>query len=481
MTLPDSTLGTTLAVLGTYLAHSTVLLSLAWLLADRLKTMRAQEWAWRTALLGGLITTGLQVGFSMDPLAGRLALEDQEQALALPAGPGRHSAQHGAQNNAHHSARPTPAVMSAIGPAATPAEASTTPVNWKPIVLGTWGLGGLLVGAGFLLALARLRRHLASRERLTDGPLADQLEALESAFPVARSTRLYASPRLAAPIAHGWLRPSITVPARASADLHKDEQRALLAHELGHLQRRDPAWLTLARLLEIALFIQPLNRIAHRRLATLAEYQCDAAALQATDNRVALARCLTEVAGWIVGTPRPLPVCSMADQRSPLAARVVRILEVPNNGRERLPLGTSMAALAAVSAVVLAAPGVAAPSTPGAPDPIAEVTEVIDVAEPADASFGDPSPVAQPSSGLEVLDAALLALRQQQVALMTELERITQVLTEREPSPELLNRLSTIEQRAANLAVRSEQLQVLVAQLNMASAPTTPSRRGSIR
>lgn len=192
-------------------------------------------------------------------------------------------------------------------------------------------------------------------------------------------------------------------------------------------------------------------------------------ALQATDNRVALARCLTEVAGWIVGTPRPLPVCSMADQRSPLAARVVRILEVPDNGRERVPLGMSMIALAAVSAVVLAAPGVAAPS------------KTATIVEVADARFTEPGPAAPANSSIAVLDQALHALRLQQFALIQELERISSILTEREPTPELLDRLSTIERRAASLVTRSEHLQVLVAQHNAPSAPNTPSRRGSIR
>ena len=50
----------------------------------------------------------------------------------------------------------------------------------------------------------------------------------------------------------------------AIAELDAPQLRAMLAHELAHLERRDPQWLAFACILERAFFFQPLNRLARR-------------------------------------------------------------------------------------------------------------------------------------------------------------------------------------------------------------------------
>jgi hypothetical protein len=61
------------------------------------------------------------------------------------------------------------------------------------------------------------------------------------------------TPALAAPISFGILRAEVCVPERALTELAPDELRAMLAHELAHVVRRDPLWLALAGVLERVL------------------------------------------------------------------------------------------------------------------------------------------------------------------------------------------------------------------------------------
>jgi hypothetical protein len=173
--------------------------------------------------------------------------------------------------------------------------------------------------------------------------------------------RLFAAPRIDAPITLGFLRPAICLPPCAEHELGRDELEALLAHETAHVLRRDPAWLAACRAIEVVLFFQPLNRVARRRIADEAEYACDDWAVAHTRERIALASCLTEIAGWIVGGERELPAPGMAARGSRLELRVRRLLD----GKDRsIGAGASRwmvpVACVAIAAVALFVPGVSA-------------------------------------------------------------------------------------------------------------------------
>ncbi len=75
---------TILPWLGTYALHSTALLLLVMWLCRVLprESHRAQEWLWRTALLGPIVTTSLQAGLPFDPALGRFALPSSQPELA---------------------------------------------------------------------------------------------------------------------------------------------------------------------------------------------------------------------------------------------------------------------------------------------------------------------------------------------------------------------------------------------------------------
>ena len=175
-----------------------------------------------------------------------------------------------------------------------------------------------------------------------------------------RRVRLSRSDRLPAPIAFGILRPEICVPSRVLHGLNEAQQDCVLAHELAHLVRRDPAWLALLHLVERVLFVQPLNHVAVRRLREVAEYCCDAWAVERTGDRLTLARCLTEVAGWF-GPSRPAPVrvTAMAGSPSSLARRVGRLLdEAPVRAAKSRPIVAAVGLFVVLAVVTATAPGI---------------------------------------------------------------------------------------------------------------------------
>jgi beta-lactamase regulating signal transducer with metallopeptidase domain len=109
-------------------------------------------------------------------------------------------------------------------------------------------------------------------------------------------------------------------------DLSADEQRALLAHELAHLERRDPLWRWLDAIAVALLAAHPLARHAERRLHELSEWACDAEAARRTGTPVALAQCLAECLEHLL--PRtPALAVAMAEPAHGVLARVQRLLE----------------------------------------------------------------------------------------------------------------------------------------------------------
>lgn len=268
---------------------------------------------------------------------------------------------------------------------------------WLTAAFLAWAALALFLGLGLVRSWARLRRLLADRRAIESGPATTMLARLSAGSSVRR-IRLSASSRVDVPIAVGVLRPEIVVPERALVELESAELESMLAHELAHLVRRDPAWRLLAGFVHRVLFLQPLNRIATAHLESASEDLCDDWAVERTDRPLALARCLTEVAGW-VASPLGASVPAMARRGSGLGRRVRRLVAAGDGfaprRRDRWPIPLAAGGLALV---VFAAPGATdtysmSPPAPMTPAPILVSASAEDVkAERA------PRPSSAPSS-----------------------------------------------------------------------------------
>ncbi len=236
---------------------------------------------------------------------------------------------------------------------------------WLAAGFLAWAALAAFFGLGLIRSWWRLRRVLGDRRPIEAGPARTMLARL-SAETLPR-VRLSASTRVNVPIAVGVLRPEIVVPERALYQLEPAELESMLAHELAHLVRRDPAWRLIAGFMHRVLFLQPLNRVAAAHLENASEVLCDDWAVERTDRPLALARCLTEVAGW-VASPLGASVPAMARRGSGLGRRVRRLVAADDDPsprrRDRWPIPFAAGAL---TLVVFAAPGATEMASSGAP------------------------------------------------------------------------------------------------------------------
>ena len=169
-------------------------------------------------------------------------------------------------------------------------------VEWRARVVRT---GAVLWLAGVVVQVIHIGRECRRLRRLRHVGLADAgqparelVVTLAAELGVRTPVALLRSSEAAVPMVFGWRRPQLLLPAHAGARLAADQLRAVLAHELAHVRRRD----YLANLLQVGaetlLWFHPAARWVSRRLRMEREYCCDDVAVSVGTDAVEYAHAL---------------------------------------------------------------------------------------------------------------------------------------------------------------------------------------------
>jgi beta-lactamase regulating signal transducer with metallopeptidase domain len=243
------------------------------------------------------------------------------------------------------------------------------------IAVGIWLAGTAAVTALQLLRIVRFRLRVG-RGRPAPRPLVEQMETLADLLGLTPPD-LVVLPDLASPMVWGLGRAQLLWPARLLEGLPAVGQRAVLAHELAHLKRRDHwvGWLQLAA--ECLWWWYPLFWYVRGQLRREAELACDAwvVALLPEARRV-YAEALLEVARVGSGVAVPVPALGVVGRRQDFARRLTMIM------RECVPCRVSACGVLAVVVLALAALPTWSLGQPG-PQPAAEPKQPAPAIQPA--------------------------------------------------------------------------------------------------
>ena len=316
------------AWLANYLLHSTVLLVGAWLLdnAGFLGNNRSREFVWRLVLLGAIATATLHTFLPAVSLSGEPRVPS---IVAL-----EHSADTAPDKPARVSTGSSDVQkVSAITVSPKGAQSSTGfDIAVADLVVTLWATGAMFLLLRMLGAMRRAYVELSDRERVTHGELHSRMLRLWAS--IQKNDAHSHEPRLAivSDLSGPVTLPNgeICLPRWAIEQFDAAQLDAMLAHELAHVRRRDFAWLLVVTVLEALLFVQPLNRVAHRRLTNLAELNADALAARVTGDARELAKVLAHCAHKLREQPASNHSMrfgvAMATRRSPIVQRVERLL-----------------------------------------------------------------------------------------------------------------------------------------------------------
>ncbi len=334
-----------------------VLALLAWV-CQRLLRVRhpgAVHGLWWFVLLAPLVLAPLRLTLARHetavvlPLpapAARIVTEAQAARSTAPATPAP--------------AEPAPAVRPAPSPPPAQSEIPVpSPSVWERLgrpglAALVWLIGCAAVGLRLLLGHRWVRAMLRESAPVRDEALLTMLRELREAGGVAVSVALHSSAAVGAPVLYGWRRPVIVLPEAWLRALSRDDLRALLAHEVAHVARRDFASNIVQRVLAVPLFFHPGVWLANRHIALAREQMCDAWAAEQGADAASYAQSLMAAAAHARARFALVSV-GVAEDRSTLFRRVEAIMGADGARRLSRKLVLVMAALLVLSAAAFAA------------------------------------------------------------------------------------------------------------------------------
>jgi Zn-dependent protease with chaperone function len=195
----------------------------------------------------------------------------------------------------------------------------------------------LFVAGSFLWAVLSMGASLVNTRRLLRRSrkyVGGRFEKLDAALarPQFRHLRLrfLDSPRLLAFTVGLW-RPQVVLSEGMISTLSQEELAAVLSHELGHVQSRDPLHLAVVRFLADALWFLPVTRSLAADFSDAVEAAADDWAVAITRQPVDLASALVKTAR--AGVQQAIPLATALAGHLTVEDRIERLLGVVNRKR----------------------------------------------------------------------------------------------------------------------------------------------------
>ncbi|MBL4765394.1 MAG: M56 family metallopeptidase [Colwellia sp.] len=140
--------------------------------------------------------------------------------------------------------------------------------------------------------------------------------------------RLLISLKVEVPMAIGWLKPVVLLPASMLSGLSTPQLEMLLLHELAHIRRHDYLVNFFQTLIEILLFFHPAVHWVSKQMRNEREYCSDDIAVQHCGDAIAYAHTLADTASLCTKAHHhTIPNLAMAASGGDLKQRVIRLVD----------------------------------------------------------------------------------------------------------------------------------------------------------
>ncbi|NNE58220.1 MAG: hypothetical protein HKN36_08950 [Hellea sp.] len=268
------------------------------------------------------------------------------------------------------SAAPSPPMMTGyFYVSGDPVPIAGDPINWAPLIIGTW------IGGAILYLLWQLMRQHGLRAEIRRQSTTANLATQSSARRIAARLELKKVPMILissskiGPLVTGLLKPVIVLPTDFETAYNRKQQEFALAHELSHVKRSD-LWVAAGALFFRALnWPNPLAHMAAPAFRADQEAACDASVLARLGNnpitRSGYAETLIHAAKMAGQPARPMPLGLTIF--NPLKERIMILKETPQKrtGLRMVLGGVAIGALLATAPYTIAQQS---PETPETPD-----------------------------------------------------------------------------------------------------------------
>lgn len=281
-------------------------------------------------------------------------------------------------------------------PGASPA-ATTRTISWERVALATYLAGLLLLGLRLVYGRWILTRIVRQSTHVQDPEWRALLRECEALMGVTQPARLLRSLDRSMPMTFGLRTPTIVIPAIADT-WDTDRRRAVILHELAHIDRRDCLTQFLAEITCAAYWIHPAVWLVAERLKVERELACDDRVLTVGDAAPAApdyASHLLDLAYSLGGYRSPALVVSMA-RRTQIEGRMLAVLDAARN-RVNPSLRARVVGLVATAILVVPLAAAEAVIVPRSSEQSAPETLAMRAEPSAVAASQPPAPPAPPA------------------------------------------------------------------------------------
>jgi beta-lactamase regulating signal transducer with metallopeptidase domain len=167
-------------------------------------------------------------------------------------------------------------------------------------IVGIWGVLVLFRLARFSRAVHRVHRLRRDASVLSPAQVGMASQIIEAKYRVA----LFESTAIDDPVTVGVFHPAILLPSKVLPDLGEQELSAVLAHEYGHIRRRDFPVHILCELISLPVAWHPGIRYLMSKISQARELACDDYAAARLGKRLLYANTLLHLASLCLHVPR---------------------------------------------------------------------------------------------------------------------------------------------------------------------------------
>src|SRR5258708_7256241 len=167
-------------------------------------------------------------------------------------------------------------------------------------IVGIWGVLVLLRLARFSRAVHRVHRLRRDASVFSPAQVGMASQIIEAKYRLA----LFESTAIDDPVTVGVFHPAILLPSKVLPDLGEQELSAVLAHEYGHIRRRDFPVHILCELISLPVAWHPGIRYLMSKISQARELACDDYAAARLGKRRSYANTLLHLASLCLHVPR---------------------------------------------------------------------------------------------------------------------------------------------------------------------------------
>ncbi len=202
--------------------------------------------------------------------------------------------------------------------------ATQSPANLVPAVIAAvWLCGFIAVIFVWCVRWRRMSVSMRNSVPLLYGREVDALRRIESVGGTRKRLEMCLSSASLEPGIFGIARPMLVWPEGISARLDDAHVEAILAHEVGHVRRRDNLFAAIHMLVEAIFWFHPLVWFLGTRLVEEREVACDEEVLELGSERQIYAESILKICEFCVGSPL---ACVSGVTGADLKRRIVRIM-----------------------------------------------------------------------------------------------------------------------------------------------------------